>query len=158
MLTHFGEITRFQLVVMDILDKLSLTNRKAIDINRLYGASVMSENVTYEKAKAFALKIIAVCKRIQKEEKEYILTNQIIRSATSVGANIAESKYAQSNADFISKLQIALKECAESEYWIDIMSGAGYLCSEEYDNLYAECGRLRKLLSSAIMTASKRSH
>ena len=115
----------------------------------------MAERQIYEKSKVFALKIVNVCKNIQIEKKEYILTDQLIRSSTSIGANIAESKYAQSNADFVSKLQIALKECAESEYWIDMLKGADYISEEEFNNLRAECGRLRIMLVTAVKTAKK---
>ena len=70
-----------------------------------------------EKSKAFALQIIKVCNEVKREKRESVLTNQLVRSGTSVGANIREAFYAHGRADFIAKLQIALKECSESEYW-----------------------------------------
>lgn len=115
----------------------------------------MAERKIYVDAKKFALTVIRICRTLQSEKREFILTNQLLRSATSIGANISESKYAQSNADFVSKLQIALKESAESEYWLELLEGGGYLTEEESKSLKAECGRLRKMLSSAVMTAKQ---
>ena len=78
----------------------------------------MAESLLIVKSKAFALEIIKVCNEIKRTKKESVLTNQLIRSGTSVGANIREAFYAHSRADFIARLQIARKECSESEYWL----------------------------------------
>ncbi len=79
-----------------------------------------------EKSKIFALSIIKICNQIKKAQRESILTNQLIRSGTSIGANIREAQYAHGKADFIAKLQIALKECSESEYWLELLIEGGY--------------------------------
>ena len=79
-----------------------------------------------DKSKAFALSIIHLCNEIRASRRETVLTNQLLRSATSVGANIREAFYAHSRADFIAKLQISLKECAESEYWLELLIESGY--------------------------------
>ena len=79
-----------------------------------------------EKSKAFALAIIKVCNDIKSSKRESILTNQVIRSGTSIGANIREAFYAHGRSDFIAKLQIALKECSESEYWLELLIESGY--------------------------------
>ena len=79
-----------------------------------------------DKSKAFALEIIRVCNSVKQNRKESVLTNQLIRSGTSVGANIREAFYGHGRADFIAKLQIALKECSESEYWIELLIESGY--------------------------------
>lgn len=79
-----------------------------------------------EKSKAFALEIIKVCNHIRNTRRESVLTNQLLRSGTSVGANIREAFYAHGKADFIAKLQIALKECSESEYWLELLIESGY--------------------------------
>ena len=79
-----------------------------------------------DKSKAFALRIIKVCNEVKREKKESILTNQLVRSGTSIGANIREAFYAHGKADFIAKLQIALKECSESEYWLELLIESGY--------------------------------
>ena len=90
----------------------------------------MSESIMLEKSKDFAVEIVVLCKKITEEQKEYVLTKQLLRSATSIGANIHEAKYAQSKADFISKMKIALKECFETEYWLEILNRSGYLNDE----------------------------
>ena len=77
----------------------------------------MAESIMLDKAKDFAVEIINMCKNIKETKRESVLTNQLMRSGTSIGANIHESKYAHGTADFISKMQIALKECYESEYY-----------------------------------------
>ena len=78
-----------------------------------------------DKSKAFALEIIKVCNEVKRSKRESVLTNQLIRSGTSVGANIREAMYAHGKADFIAKLQIALKECSESEYWLELLIESG---------------------------------
>ncbi len=79
-----------------------------------------------DKSKTFALSIIKVCNQVKKAQRESILTNQLIRSGTSIGANIREAFYAHGKADFIAKLHIALKECSESEYWLELLIEGGY--------------------------------
>ena len=86
----------------------------------------MSDSPLLIKSKEFALKIIKVCNYVKQTKKESVLTNQLIRSGTSVGANIREAFYGHGTADFIAKLQIALKECSESEYWIELLIESGY--------------------------------
>jgi len=102
------------------------------------------------KSKAFALGIIRVCNEIKNTKRESVLTNQLIRSGTSVGANIREAFFAHSKADFIAKLQIALKECAESEYWLELLIESGYLEDKE---ILAQCIEVKKLLIASVNTA-----
>ena len=106
-----------------------------------------------DKSKSFALEIIKVCNTIKSTQKESVLTNQLIRSGTSVGANIREAFYAHGKADFIAKLQIALKECSESEYWLELLIESGY-----YDDaaILEQCIEVKKLLISSINTARSR--
>ena len=87
----------------------------------------MAESVMLERAKDFAVEIVDLCKIIKNEKRESVLTNQLLRSATSIGANIHESKYAQSPPDFVSKMQIALKECYESDYWLELLCRTKYI-------------------------------
>ena len=103
-----------------------------------------------DKSKAFALQIIKVCNAIKTTKKESVLTNQLIRSGTSIGANIREAFYAHGKADFIAKLQIALKECSESEYWLELLIESGY-----WDDvtILDQCVEVKKLLISSINTA-----
>jgi four helix bundle protein len=105
-----------------------------------------------EKAKDFAVEIVEICNLIKKEMRESVMTNQLIRSGTSIGANIHESKYAHSTADFVSKMQIALKECYESEYWLELLNRTGYLSDTRYKSLNNNCGAIRRMLISSINT------
>ena len=82
----------------------------------------MAESIMLDKAKDFAVTIVNLCKFIKETKRESVLTNQLLRSGTSIGANIHESKYAHGTADFIAKMQIALKECYESEYWLELLN------------------------------------
>lgn len=110
----------------------------------------MADSLLITKSKSFALEIIKVCNIVKQSKKETVLTNQLIRSGTSVGANIREAFYDHGKADFIAKLQIALKECSESEYWIELLIESGY-----YDDtkILEMCIEVKKLLISSINTA-----
>ena len=99
----------------------------------------MSESILREKAKDFAKNIVFITKEIKSSNKESVLTNQLLRSGTSIGANIHEAQYAQGTADFISKLEIALKECFESEYWLELLFETGYLEETQYKKLNNDC-------------------
>ena len=114
------------------------------------GGNVMAVSPLITKSKEFALQIIKVCNHIKQTKKESVLTNQLIRSGTSVGANIREAFYGHGKADFIAKLQIALKECSESEYWLELLIESGY-----YDNrdILDKCIEVKKLLISSLNTA-----
>ena len=103
-----------------------------------------------DKSKAFALRIIKICNEIKRERKESILTNQLVRSGTSIGANIREAFYAHGRADFIAKLQIALKECSESEYWLELLIESEYY---EDPSILEQCIEIKKLLIASINTA-----
>ncbi len=103
-----------------------------------------------DKSKAFALNVIKVCNEIKSTKKESVLTNQLIRSGTSIGANIREAFYAHGKADFIAKLQIALKECSESEYWLELLIESGYYNDTK---IIEQCIEIKKLLISSINTA-----
>lgn len=110
----------------------------------------MNDSPLLNKSKAFALNIIKICNDVKKGKHESILTNQLVRSGTSIGANIREAFYAHSRNDFISKLQIALKECSESEYWLELLIESGYYHNGEILN---DCIELKILLISSINTA-----
>ena len=107
-----------------------------------------------EKSKAFALEIIKVCNFIKKNHRESVLTNQLIRSGTSVGANIREAFYAHSRADFTARLQIALKECSESEYWLELLIESGYYNDSE---ILEKCTELKRMLIASINTSKSKS-
>lgn len=103
----------------------------------------------------FSVKIIKLCETIKGHRA---LMNQLERSGTSIGANIHEANYAQSKNDFISKLQIALKECYETEYWLELLVKSELLDRENAKEIYNECGTIRKMLISSINTAKKNNH
>ena len=104
------------------------------------------------KSKAFALEIIRVCNEIKRTQKESILTNQLVRSGTSIGANIREAFYAHGKADFIAKLQIALKECSESEYWLELLIESGYYSDK---SILEKCIEIKRILIASINTAKE---
>ena len=110
----------------------------------------MVDSPLLAKSKAFALEIIRVCNEIKRSQKESILTNQLVRSGTSIGANIREAFYAHSKADFIAKLQIALKECSESEYWLELLIESGYYSDK---SIFERCIEIKRILISSINTA-----
>lgn len=122
------------------------------ELKGMKGGIIMSDSPLLIKSKQFALDIIKICKEIKSSKRESVLTNQLVRSGTSIGANIREAFYAHSKADFIAKLQIALKECSESEYWIELLIESGYYNDKAILN---NCIELKKILISSINTAKK---
>ena len=114
----------------------------------------MANDKLAEQSMDFAVQIINLVKQL-KEQRESIISNQIGRSGTSIGANIREAKSAHGTADFISKMQIALKECYESEYWLELLNRTGYLCDEQYKILRNDCGVIRRMLISSINTVKE---
>ena len=112
----------------------------------------MSESILRDKSKEFAKKIIIIMQELKDKFKENVLTNQLLRSGTSIGANIHEAQYAQGKADFTSKLEIALKECFESEYWLELLFETGYLTETDYKKLLNMCGTIRKMLIASCNT------
>ena len=112
----------------------------------------MKENVIKEKSFLFAIEIVSLYK-ILDERKEFVLSKQLLRSGTSIGANVRESEHAQSKADFIHKLSIALKEANETEYWLDLLHETKYLSQTEFENIKPSIIELLKLLTSIINTS-----
>ena len=111
------------------------------------------EELLVDLSKSFAIHIIRICSQIRERHKELVIVNQLLRSGTSIGANIHEGNYASSRMDFINKFQIALKECYETEYWLDIFKETEYLFLKEYDALSQECSKIRNKLVHSITTA-----
>ena len=106
-----------------------------------------------EKSFLFAVRIVKLCRYLQEEKKEYILSKQLLRSGTSIGANVAESQQAQSRADFISKLNISLKEAAETNYWLRLLRASEYLTETEFSSVFEDCRELEKMLTSIIKSS-----
>ena len=104
------------------------------------------------KSKQFALDIIKVCNKVKSEKRESVLTNQLIRSGTSIGANVKEGAFAQSKADFTSKMFIAQKECAETEYWLELLYQSEYINKLEFDSIYIDCQELMRLIVASTKT------
>ena len=112
----------------------------------------MAESKLRNLSVEFSVKIVKLCESIK---GHYSLTNQLERSGTSIGANIHEANYAHSKNDFISKLQIALKECYETEYWLELMERAEICKDETVSALLHDCGSIRRLLISSVNTAKQ---
>ena len=115
----------------------------------------MKENLLLSHSLKFSAKIIKLQQYLIKQKKEAIISKQIIRSATSIGANINEANYGSSKADFIAKMQIALKECAETEYWIRLLKESEYIQNDMFNNLIEDCLSIKKMLVATLNTAKK---
>lgn len=115
----------------------------------------MKESILSAKSFGFSLRIIKLYKYMSSELKEFVLSKQVLRSGTSIGANVEESVHAQSKLDFISKLSIAQKEAIETNYWLRLLKESSYLTSEQADSLLVDCEELQKLLTASIKTAKQ---
>ena len=113
---------------------------------------IVRENIVLDKSKRFAVRIIKLYKYLCEEKKEFVLSKQILKSGTSIGANVRESCNAQSGKDFVNKLNIALKETDETMYWLEIMQESDILSSIEIETIYLEAKEIAKLLTSIIKT------
>ncbi len=112
-----------------------------------------NKSVLLSKSTDFSIRIINLYKYLNEEKCETTLSKQVLRCGTSIGANINEANYAQSKADFISKLHIALKETAETEYWLYLLRKTSYLTNEMYDSIIPDCMEIKRILISSINTA-----
>ena len=112
----------------------------------------LAHSVLRDTAKEFAKKIVFLCRDMKSNHKESVLINQLLRSATSFGANLHKAQYAQSTNDFISKLEIAQKECYETEYWLELLFETNCMSEEKYNVFQNECGAIRRMLISSLKT------
>ena len=112
-----------------------------------------AESIAYQKSLAFAKRIVALYRYLSSEHKEFVLSKQILRSGTSIGANIAEARCGISKKDFLSKIYISLKECAETIYWLELLYSCSYLSESEYRSLFNDCEELRRILSATTKSA-----
>ena len=112
--------------------------------------------VAYEKAKSFALRTVKLYRFLCSKKNEYILSKQLLRSGTSIGANISEAEYAVSKRDFLSKMYIALKECAETKYWLELLYKSEYLTKIQYESIDKDCQELLTIISSITKTVRER--
>lgn len=116
----------------------------------------MKENIIKTKSKEFAIKIVELYKYLVEEKKEYVISKQLLRSGTSIGANVSESEYAVSTKDFINKLYIALKECNETIYWLELLNDTNYLDENYYNDIRNLCEEILKILLSSTKTLKKK--
>lgn len=115
----------------------------------------MKESVLRDKSYQFALRIVKLYKFISTDKKEFVLSKQILRSGTSVGANIEEANQGQSKSDFIHKLSIAQKESAETNYWLRLLRDSEFLTDKQAESLLVDCEEIQKMLASAIKTSKE---
>ena len=108
-----------------------------------------------EKSRRFAVRIVRLYQYLTTEQKEYVLSKQLLRSGTSIGANIAESSCAISKKDFLSKMYVAFKECNETLYWLDLLHDTHYLTDKSYNSIYSDCRELHKLQEQFYNIANK---
>ena len=112
----------------------------------------MADSILRDKAKEFAKTVVFLCREMKENHKEAALVNQLLRSATSIGANLHEAQYAQGTKDFISKLEIAQKECFETEYWLEILFETGSIEEVTYRSIQNDCGAIRRMLIASLKT------
>ena len=112
----------------------------------------MSRSVLLDKSKAFALRMIKLYRYLNEQKRERVLSKQLLRCGTSVGANIKEGAFAQSKADFTSRMFIAQKECAEVEYWLELLYESEYINKSEFESIYADCQELMRMIVASTKT------
>ncbi len=117
----------------------------------------MSDSILRIKSKEFAKDIVFLCRKMKQNGVEGAFINQLLRCGTSVGANIYEAQYAQGTKDFISKFEIALKECNESEYWIELLYETNSITESDFSAFRAKCMELRRMLVSSVTTLKEKS-
>ncbi len=116
----------------------------------------MKDNLIRNKSFVFALRIVKLFQYLQQEKKEFVLSKQLLRSGTSIGAMVRESEHAESKADFIHKLSIALKEANESEYWIDLLYHSNYLDEKQYESIIADIIELKRIITAILLSMKKK--
>ena len=114
----------------------------------------MGDNVVLEKSKAFAIRIVKLYQWMTDSKKEFVLAKQVLRSGTSIGANVREAHHAQSKREFVAKMNISLKEAAETEYWLELLHEGGYLITKEFESIYADCVELKRLLIAIVKSSN----
>ena len=112
----------------------------------------MSDSIVFDKSKKFEIRVVKLYNYLCDEKKEFVLSKQLLRSGTSIGANIAEANSAFSKKDFLAKMYIAFKECSESKYWLELLHETDYLTQSQFDSINSDCTEIQKLLSSITKT------
>lgn len=116
----------------------------------------MKNNIIKEKSYVFAIRIVKLYKHLAESKKEFVLSKQLLRSGTAIGALVRESEHAESKADFVHKLSIALKEANETEYWLMLLKDTDYISAKEFESIIADIAELLKLLTAIIKTSKSR--
>ena len=116
----------------------------------------MKESILRDKSKPFAIRIIKLYKFLLEEKKEFVISKQILRCGTSIGANFAEAIYGVSEADFMNKLSIAQKEASETIYWLELLYETDFITKEQFDSMLANADELVRLLAASIITMKKK--
>lgn len=116
----------------------------------------MRDSVIQKKSKAFALRVIKLYRYLNEQKNEHVISRQLLRCGTSIGANAKEAMYAQSKADFTAKLFIAQKECAETEYWLELLYGSEYINKSEFDSIYEDCLELMNMIVASTKTLQEK--
>ena len=111
------------------------------------------EYAIQEKSFQFAIRIVKLCRYLREEQKEFVMTKQLLRSGTSIGANVSEAQQAQSKSDFIHKMNIALKEAYETNYWLRLLNATEYISNKAFDSVIADCKELERILITIIRTS-----
>ena len=118
----------------------------------------MGKNVVKDKSFAFALRVVKLAKYLQEQKKEFVLSKQVLRSGTAIGALVREAEHAQSRPDFINKMSIALKEANETDYWLDLLHQSEYITPESFNSIHPDIQELIKLLVSIVKTSKTENH
>ena len=116
----------------------------------------MADSLTLDKSKEFAIRIVKLYNYLCREKREFVISKQLLRSGTSIGANLAEALYGISRNDFLAKVYISLKECAETKYWLEILNKSDYLSDSEFNSIDGDCTELIKLLTSIAKTTKRK--
>ncbi len=116
----------------------------------------MADSILRDKSKTFAKNIVFLCRQLKDSKVEGVLINQLLKSGTSVGANVHEAQYAQGTKDFISKFEIALKECNESEYWLELLYETNSISEQDFSAFHNNCIELRRMLVSTVTTTKSK--
>lgn len=114
------------------------------------------DKIYSQKFMAFSVRIVELCKYLNEQKNEYVLSKQILRSGTSIGANHREAIYAETDLDFIHKLAISQKECNETKYWLELLNATNYISKEQFESLYADAEEIMKMLTASILTTKRK--
>ena len=113
----------------------------------------MKNNIIKDKSYSFALRVVKMCRYLTSEKQEYVLSKQVLRSGTSIGALVMEAEHAQSRADFVNKMNVALKEANETTYWLSLLKDSGYIDEQMFNSILPQSEELLKILISIVKTS-----